>query len=62
MKKKNLNQKLTLNKKTIVNLGNDELNAVKGGGFTDIADTCVKFTRDHNLCGSILSFCCPPGI
>ena len=43
MKKKNLNQKLTLNKQTIVNLG-DDANSVIGG---------AKITRTNN-CGSLV--------
>ena len=31
MKKKNLNQKLQLNKETIANLNNDQMNELKGG-------------------------------
>lgn len=39
MKKKNLNQKLQLNKETIANLNNNEMNNVKGGTITQV-ETC----------------------
>jgi hypothetical protein len=34
MKTKKINKKLELNKKTITNLGNDEMRKVQGGGIT----------------------------
>ena len=49
MKKKDFNKKLALNKKTIADLGNTEMNDVKGGADTDfpcIVETDILCTRD----------------
>ena len=64
MKPKKLSKKLSLNKKSISNLNNFEMNAIDGGVFTNIPeDTC----NTCNPCGSIeFSLCgyntCPLGI
>jgi hypothetical protein len=46
MKTKKFAKKLTLNKKTIANLGNEQLNQVKGGCASKPGETsCQTFTR-----------------
>jgi hypothetical protein len=40
MKKKVLNHKLSLNKKTVVNLNNGEMINLKGGYLTQYGNTC----------------------
>jgi natural product precursor len=47
MKTKKFDKKLTLNKKTIVDLKNEELNSVKGGQHSVVVP-----------CGTMLSLCC----
>ena len=57
MKTKKINKRLTLNKKTIVNLANAEMNAAKGGYETEIGAYC-----DSEICSVIHTFCddvCP---
>lgn len=47
MKKKNLSQKLVLNKKTIADLENTEMKNLKGGTESDLIctlDTCTECT------------------
>jgi natural product precursor len=60
MKVKRFNKKLVLNKKTIADLSNDEMNALHGGESlpcTILAPTCVVPTEGK--CGpTIASMCC----
>jgi len=48
MKPKNFSKKLTLNKKTIVNLKNGEMNAVQGG--VPVSTTKVSIVTNCCLC------------
>ena len=57
MKTKKFSKRLALNKKTIANLANAEMNAVKGGYETEIAAYC-----ESEICSVIYTFCddvCP---
>lgn len=49
MKTKNLSKKLTLNKKSIANLDNNGMNAVKGGESAYCGDTVTC----HTLCDQL---------
>jgi hypothetical protein len=53
MKTKIFNKKLTLNKKTIVNLGNEEMNSVYAGGIypcTRVDRTCERACLTDETC------------
>lgn len=50
--KSKVNQKLTLNKKTIARVGMEELNSVKGG-----TDMCGP-TSEDTMCNTAGSWCC----
>jgi natural product precursor len=58
MKTKKFNKKLSLNKKTIANLGNNELNYVLGGYPTD-ARICKPTTQCTGGCVET-DYSCPP--
>lgn len=56
MKPKDFNQKLTLNKRTIADLNNGEMDNLRGGGpFTDDDYTCFYITC---LCETSPFKCC----
>jgi natural product precursor len=42
MKSKNFNKKLMLNKKTVANLGSNEMRDIQGGADTCTCKTCVS--------------------
>jgi hypothetical protein len=44
MKRKKINKKLALNKKTVANLGDDILNGARGGATNDTCDSCNGYT------------------
>jgi hypothetical protein len=52
MKTKSFNKKLTLNKKTVVNLGNEEMIGIQGGLFpcTKISPTCERICLTEVSC------------
>jgi hypothetical protein len=56
MKRKKLNQKLALNKKTVANLDDKEMTAIQGGGFTD--DTCGS-CYGYTFCWGCPTLDCP---
>lgn len=55
MKIKNFNKRLALNKNTIVNLNNDEMNGVHGGGPLSLNPICITLSCDTNC--SLVSSC-----
>ncbi|MCP4153431.1 MAG: hypothetical protein GY757_37230 [bacterium] len=48
MKTKNINEKLSLNKETVADLGKKEMGKVQGGA---IFDTLTEPSIDYRLCG-----------
>ena len=61
MKTKQFNKKLSLNKKTVANLNNGDMNAVQGGQSL-VKDTCSLdtgggFTCDITRCASVCPTC-----
>jgi natural product precursor len=65
MKSKKLNKKLSLNKKTVANLSNNELNHVRGGDFTydTVCRACntegiaCRPTTRCNWAETVISYC-----
>jgi hypothetical protein len=55
MKTKTFKKKLTLNKKTVVNLNNSELNDVKGGCATEVQSCPLPNTSNYMM---ICETCC----
>jgi hypothetical protein len=53
MKIKKFNKKLSLNKKTIANLSNDEMSDVQGGGTGDSFEFCIVTVPDTTCMDSI---------
>ncbi len=52
MKTKKINQKLTLNKRTVASLDDSDLNSVKGGGPTDTCGTCDSVCATYSDCST----------
>ena len=50
MKKVKLNSKLSLNKETIANLNNDDLNNIKGGADNSQKSDCCGYTKTEICC------------
>lgn len=54
-------KKLTLNKKTVSNLNNEELDNVRGGGYTTKSQDCENYytqPTDGGVCGTGVSHFC----
>lgn len=61
MKVKKLDRKLSLNKKTIVNLNSSEMNVVKGGDTLDAecpSYTCISCPPNTYKCPTVVIFSC----
>ena len=58
MKTKKVSKKLVLSKQTVVNLGNDEMSNLNGGGITTTLDlTGDPCVHCYSVCPVILSIC-----
>ncbi len=69
MKTKELNKKIKLNKTTIANLSDVQMNHLRGGGITvkfsnctcyhtDLDENCPRTSVDQRLCDTEGEICC----